>query len=1489
MKKFYVFLICLIVPAFFVACANSNKQTLATPSIVVIKGGTIVFNPVADAEYYTISINDTEISLNVNHSNFVEIVDNQINYDASKIFVVGDSYSVKIRANAEKKVSSEFSQAFSYKHNGSIKKPTNIKINATTLTWDVVENADYYIVKIITPNDNIILDKNGNVLSQDDSESIAKADLTEYAFNTNNFDFSSLLTTAGTYKFYVCSVINDDTTYVESSYSSKVIYSHQVTLSTPANGQVYKVNGDLHLLTAFDFNANAISISCDSLEKTTEINSSDQSITIINDNLIDVNLNQYFESFIAASKLNLDEIKQFSFTTQSIYLSNIVENSFYVNSNVSDSIIFENTHKLTAPTISLEYSQANQSYIATWKTNEMNYVGQFKLLVATSSELKEYTLDANITSLLLTDDFVAVAVQAVGYGNYLSSNLSDFVANPEITNNLSTISCNLSNNILTWNPTQDAFYIVELNGKYTVLSESSFTIPSDEITSNDYSIKITAIKENHKPTTKVVNLEYTAKLATPTIGYSQGFNSSKLYELTFSGVNNAFGYYIYIKSKTTTEFSQINTLYTSTTIDLSKYICSAGEYTDYEVKIQAVADIHSIYSNSDLSTSVSVSHIKVLESPEFYKLNDTTIPVSKQTTGGATKYILKFYGIENAGSYEILINYNKLTVPIKSVDYVGLYEVDISAYMVAANNYEIKVRAIPSDSSFNVKESEYSVANYALTKQLSMVENIQVNENDGIYTLSFDPIDNAEAYRIRIVKENDSSYLEYLNNLGLSNNFVVTQSTDVTEYVKQQGVYYFYVTALAPTENSYYADASESTTYGEVSKLTTLNSPKNIEFVNSSKDSYLLNWTGDENADYYLVKITDPNNISYTFKVYSSTSTNINKYITIQGTYNVSIYSMVNAVGTNSKEYSSSPATTSTTHYTYKTEKDFLRYSIYMYGESYDFAVDNIDDLKNLLWYHYLYEMNSNGLSILINPQLNDDKTYTSTLREAIINLATNAHNSHTYYFNEDEQWLALTGESTKTDNELFSYLCKKLLAVYPEFNVLQSFSLSHTSGSYMFNLTYSNALNVEKTDGPSTMFANTNYGNDYSYIDLSSRKSSTGVFKIDAREEMLVTTTEQLLQAVQHNRKPKFVGDCHVAETVYNNAKLVLSAIVTNNMSDLEKVTTIFDWLEYGFDLSYYYIDGANYISGSVEISDVSTYGLYSQYYLEGIFENITMLNNGNIQIENNLATSQSYSKAFALLCAIEGIDATVINGTYEYYDTHTKTTATANHVWNKVYIDVDQSGKNWYVVDLTFSDNRVNFNYLDNGYGISSHTYFLTRDSLSELNLNVKDESYIISSEYETSRNCETNYNFYENTSFGLTYNQISNTILDFESDTITCSDFVYSKEFNPDESYQKYAKTTGYGELQSFLLNSMIYAEYMADLNSSNKCVFEFKFNWKNNGGSNIFDITQLKSIFDTAPSYYNLKLKLVTDVGGNVYSVEDSEKSTTTIIYIVEKTA
>ena len=210
--------------------------------------------------------------------------------------------------------------------------------------------------------------------------------------------------------------------------------------------------------------------------------------------------------------------------------------------------------------------------------------------------------------------------------------------------------------------------------------------------------------------------------------------------------------------------------------------------------------------------------------------------------------------------------------------------------------------------------------------------------------------------------------------------------------------------------------------------------------------------------------------------------------------------------------------------------------------------------------------------------------------------------------------------------------------------------------------------------------------------------------------------------------------------------------------------------------------------------------------------------------------------------------------------------------------------------------------------------------------MGLTYTDELYLISSEYQKSRKCDTDYNYYQNSSFGLTLNQIDSTISNFKIDGYICSncghthaeepmpescpncssentfkpitnDFVYSKEYYNDNNaqkdyYQKYKNTTGYGEWKAFILNSLIYAEYCADNNvvdnNIKRATFEFKYKWTDS--SENFDESILGTVlWEASNALYYLNIEHAGDALGDssVYTIKDTSAQTTTVVYIVEK--
>lgn len=200
--------------------------------------------------------------------------------------------------------------------------------------------------------------------------------------------------------------------------------------------------------------------------------------------------------------------------------------------------------------------------------------------------------------------------------------------------------------------------------------------------------------------------------------------------------------------------------------------------------------------------------------------------------------------------------------------------------------------------------------------------------------------------------------------------------------------------------------------------------------------------------------------------------------------------------------------------------------------------------------------------------------------------------------------------------------------------------------------------------------------------------------FYIDRAENtrtMSVSTSNLLYKAVAWGYKPVFTGtadNINKLQQIYDNAKSVLATIVTDDMTEYEKVHAIYDWIIYNVRYDYD-------LAGNGGASDNATLNenmRYYGYYLEGIFLD-TFFNAGKSH-----AVCDGKSKAFVLMCGIEGVNALRIAG---------KVADGGGHAWNKVLLDPDEDGvKNWFVIDTTWGDKAVavqnapTTEYLTHGY---------------------------------------------------------------------------------------------------------------------------------------------------------------------------------------------
>lgn len=232
------------------------------------------------------------------------------------------------------------------------------------------------------------------------------------------------------------------------------------------------------------------------------------------------------------------------------------------------------------------------------------------------------------------------------------------------------------------------------------------------------------------------------------------------------------------------------------------------------------------------------------------------------------------------------------------------------------------------------------------------------------------------------------------------------------------------------------------------------------------------------------------------------------------------------------------------------------------------------------------------------------------------------------------------------------------------------------------------NSPEFDAPDGFSDAVQNT-----YSKPHYDNVKKTRNFYIDGAKETMSVSTSNMLYKAVAWGYKPVFMGSqAENLKQIYDNAKDALSYIVSDEMSEYEKVHAIYDYIIYNVRYDH---DCANaedkYVSGNLSLNEKMK---YYGYYLEGIFLD-------KFYKKDMHAVCDGKSKAFVLMCGIEGITAVRISGKASSDGQNF-----GGHAWNKVLLDLNGTGdKEWYFVDTTWGDVGDSKEFL-------SHAYFLLSD---------------------------------------------------------------------------------------------------------------------------------------------------------------------------------
>lgn len=1255
MKKKFLLVLALLSALTITGCDDSDKKlgTLSAPQEVIVKPdgdrSLIIFDEVENAEYYNIYINDVAITVKSSGSGTIQ-------FDASKIINLPKTYTVKVKACADKYFDSTFTDADPYEHTNTLQAPI-INVDGTNLNWNKVTNASFYEIVVDTFNPNVT---------------------TKHRSSTNSFNFSKILLRKGEYVFKV-RAFSENNEYLTSSYSNQIKYTHSVDIITPYN-----------LASNYDMENKELMLSFVSSEGvkdfTIKINNISYSLRedeiskfLYNDDFKNVYILK-LTSFIKSKNIEVDNSRVLNVSVK----ANAIEQ--YVNSsNFSNTIACQIVSVLPTPKITI----TNNTKTCIININQENspYLSGYDIYL---NDLKYKPVPKEIKQVEIPISEIGncgIRVQAVSNNNNCkSSNLSDVkYLKYDLIDTQENISIEYSHNVISWNSVlNSANYYVEIYNdiyRHSIITAGT-NLDISNLATNKYNVKVIAMANGYKQIEK--NIEINCNIQLDDINNATISKELDATYLQFDKVENAYGYVIYLDNV------MVDKLFVEPKINVSLYFNSAKTY---KVKVKAVDLLNNHIIDSNLSEEHPIQNIVTLPAPVL-KIDDSIVG----------EYYLDINIDEEAATlsspyYEVWIDY----------EFVGEYtyqdyKINVTTQMNNAGEHHFMVKLNPVAGNTNVKPISESIT-YVREKQLDTVKNISVikNESEGTYILTFERNILAK-YNITIVKQGNENNPIKLNEIN-------DTSVDISGYVTGNGVYKIDVEAVPLDSSSpYYASGPSGNPY-RLTKGETLTTPVNIT-VNRRSGS-------NANGEIDLTWNRVTNSLGYQVYVYYNTygknilkksvfvpqtqnpniniGTGTNKCLNKEGIYTIQI----KAIG-DGTEYVNSQISTYAYEYSMQTQADFERGNIYIYGKTYTYSVSSAEELKNLLWYHYLYNQDTwkydtFDYNLKIYCDLDLDKLaleVSQSIFDEMAGLTTNQGKMKT---------IALA-----------------LLRQYPEMAVysydVDEFCLNKEKNVYIFR--YQDLLDQNKLkEIKSTKQV---YNERVDVIDEFDKRIEQYVFKIDSAKNTIdVTTTEQLFMALQYNCRPNFVGDSAVAEAVYQNARFILRQICTDSMTDYEKTLAIYNFLTQNVIYNYpnVPVGGA---SGQITATDgVTMLGNIKDFYLESILYNE---NNPNGLFEklsdvyNKIAVCNGIAKTFVALCSIEGIDCIKVEGTLEVAGNTAGTTKKIAHAWNKVYLDVDtndnNSDKKWYVVDISSAINyTMKIGTAD--YQTHLHKYFLISDT--------------------------------------------------------------------------------------------------------------------------------------------------------------------------------
>lgn len=552
--------------------------------------------------------------------------------------------------------------------------------------------------------------------------------------------------------------------------------------------------------------------------------------------------------------------------------------------------------------------------------------------------------------------------------------------------------------------------------------------------------------------------------------------------------------------------------------------------------------------------------------------------------------------------------------------------------------------------------------------------------------LSWSAIASAKCYQVYC----DDEYVEDVNTEKGLDSYVYDFSASITT----TGDYEFYIIAVGNPSFNENSDKSNIVTYtcGEISSPPSAiyNTVINTANTSVSGISYVVNGTKVQFIPY---KDDEWAVDSYEIYLYSN-STGLNLYPvkldtpTGSGGYEINllaseyslkdeIYAVRMGVVVDNVHYVASDIqyVNPDKHYPYTND-------IYIFdGYINDCYIESIEELRNLVYYNFIYKITAQNIKLA--PAVADlISSYSSTSGTDMASRVQSAVADAFHYFFETRDEYML---SVATLESVTHQYCIKVN--------YESVDLLNSKGK------------AEPDIGlipPAYVYEDIKWEPYYETCgktmrDKDSKYALKSYNKFASDQHFLyttVSTSEQLYWAVENKITPVCAKNS-TAMSIYNTAKAVLNSIISDTMTDYEKALSIFDWINNNTSYDYYSLINGCYENAAGTITPA--------YYLEGVFS-------------TGYAVCDGFSKAYSLLCNMEGIECIRIVGNAGVGSD------LGGHAWNKVKVDIDPTdtiGAEYYLVDITWTELKGS-SYFEKlaleGEEVTSHEYFLVSDEYVE-----------------------------------------------------------------------------------------------------------------------------------------------------------------------------